>query len=57
MKKKKKSVRDLWVYYSWHDHGVGPHRTRKKELPRKAKHKKSPIYGDFYYVNLVYIVV
>lgn len=47
----------LWVYYSWHDHGTGPHKTRKKELPRKAKHKKSPIYGDFYYVNLVYIVV
>ena len=52
-KKKKKSVRDLWVYNSWHFTGAGAHKTRKNELPRKRKHKGRQNDG-FYYVNLVY---
>ena len=38
-KKNKSSVRDLWVYNSWHFTGAGAHKTRKKELYRKRKHK------------------
>lgn len=52
-KKKKKSVRDLWVPISWRYNGAGYQKTKKKELPRKRKHK-SHLNDDFYYVNLVY---
>lgn len=39
-KKKKSSVRDTWIPQSWRYTGAGVHKTRKNELPRKAKHKK-----------------
>ena len=38
-KKKKSSVRDTWIPETWSYRGAGYQKTRKKELPRKQKHK------------------
>ena len=37
--KKKSSVRDTWIPDTWRYNGAGIHKTRKKELYRKRKHK------------------
>lgn len=44
-KKKKSSVRDTWIPETWRYNGRGFQRTRKNELPRKAKHKKN-LYNE-----------
>ena len=43
MKRKdiKLSVRDEWIPESWRYNGAGAHKNKKKEIPRKAKYKKS----------------
>ena len=51
--KKNKSTRDIWIPISWRYTGAGYQKTKKKELPRKRKHKGRQNDG-FYYVNLVY---
>lgn len=38
-KKKKSSVRDLWIPESWRASGCGPHKNKKKLIPRKQKYK------------------
>lgn len=38
---KKKSVRDLWVYKSWHYRGAGFEKNKKKILDRKGKYKNN----------------
>ena len=43
MKRKdvKLSVRDEWIPESWRYNGAGAHKNKKKQIPRKAKYKKS----------------
>ena len=37
--KKKSKPRDLWIFQSWHYRGAGYFKNKKKQLPRKLKHK------------------
>ena len=38
--RKKKSVRDIWIPLTWRYNGSGYQKNKKKELPRKKKHKE-----------------
>ena len=38
--KRKSGVRDTWIPDTWRYRGAGFQKSRKKELPRKAKHKQ-----------------
>ena len=38
-KKKKHSVRDIWIPESWRYNGVGFQKDKKKIIPRKQKYK------------------
>ena len=38
--KKKSSVRDTWIPETWRYRGAGFQKSKKKELPRKAKYKQ-----------------
>lgn len=40
MKKKKSSVRDAWIPQSWRYNGAGYQKNKKKNIPRKQKHKE-----------------
>ena len=42
-KKKKVSVRDIWIPETWRYNGAGFQKNKKKELPRNAKYKDSDI--------------
>ncbi len=33
--------RDEWIPKSWSYNGAGAHKNKKKQIPRKAKYKKS----------------
>lgn len=39
--KKDKKVRDEWIPKTWRYNGSGFQKNKKKEIPRKAKYKKS----------------
>lgn len=41
----KKKVRDSWIPQTWRYNGSGFQKNKKKELPRKQKHKKSAEKG------------
>ena len=41
--KKKSGVRDTWIPATWRDRGAGFQKCKKKEIPRKAKHKQKYI--------------
>jgi len=39
MKKKKSSVRDIWISETWRYNGAGYQKNKKKIITRKRKHK------------------
>lgn len=39
-KKKKSSVRDIWIPATWRYNGSGYQKNKKKVLPRKRKYKE-----------------
>jgi hypothetical protein len=39
--KKNKSTRDTWIPLTWRYNGSGFQKNKKKQLPRKRKHKNS----------------
>ena len=41
--KKKLGVRDTWIPATWRYRGAGFQKCKKKEIPRKAKHKQKYI--------------
>ena len=41
--KRKSGVRDTWIPETWRYRGAGFQKSKKKELPRKAKHKQKYI--------------
>lgn len=45
MKKVKIKPRDKWIPESWGYNGAGPHKNKKKTLPRKQKYKNKVDYN------------
>ena len=50
---KKSSVRDSWIPQSWRYNGAGAHKNKKKQIPRKNKHKGVDKYQPLCYTNNV----
>ena len=40
IKKKKLSIRDIWIPLSWQYNGAGLHKDKTKIIPRKQKYKE-----------------